>query len=56
MKDKLEYKRPTTIPAMKTRLKRLWNEYDQNAVAKQVAYMPKRLKCIISSGGEWTKG
>jgi transposase len=56
MKDKLEYKRPTTIPAMKTRLKRLWNEYDQNAVAKQAAYMPNGSSASFPPGGEWTKG
>jgi transposase len=45
--------RPKTINAMKRRLKKLWDDYDQDAISKQAGGMKKRLKSVISSGGEW---
>ena len=46
--------RPKTIPAMKRRLTKLWNDMDQDMVVKQAGKMKNRLKSIISSRGEWT--
>jgi hypothetical protein len=51
---KLQNNRPKTLPALKTRVKKYWDEVDLDSVRKQVAHMKKRLKSIIDSGGEWT--
>ena len=56
MDGKLANKRPTTIPALKMRLTKLWDDMDQDAVVRQAAHMQKRLKSLISSGGEWAGG
>jgi hypothetical protein len=47
-------KRPQTINAMKRRLKKLWDDYDRDAISNKIGGMKKRLKSVISSGGEWT--
>ena len=55
MFDKLENKRPTTINGLKRRLKKLWEDLDQDGIERQAGHMQKRLKSVISSGGEWTE-
>ncbi len=54
MSGKLEKNRPKSVPALKRRLKELWNDMDQDMAVKQAERMEKRLKSIISSHGEWT--
>ena len=52
----LQKNRPKTIPAMKSRLTKLWNDMDQDMVVKQADKMKKRLTLVISSAGDWTRG
>ena len=55
MFNKLENKRPTTINGLKRRLTKLWEDLDHDGIERQAGHMQKRLKSVISSGGEWTE-
>jgi transposase len=55
MKESLQKKRPQSLEALQARVKKIWEEFDINIVARQAAAMPKRLRTIIASRGEWTK-
>ncbi len=54
MDGALQENRPKTMTALKRRVKKLWQDMDQDMVEKQAGKMKKRLKSVIASGGEWT--
>ena len=53
MKEKIDEKPPTTVRALKLRIKKVWRELDQEKLVKMAKSMKKRLQAVVAAQGSY---